>query len=101
MTGYKILVTYNYLTHRELEYRRFMIQRWLPAMQEMGFEPTEVLHTMWGDYPARLIVLYAPDMQTVERIMSSSDWQEWHEHLYDFVRNLKYRVVSAQPWFQF
>ena len=101
MNGYKLIVTYNYLTHREMEYRRFMIQRWMPAMQGMGLEPGEVLHTLYGDYPLRMVVLYAPDLETIERIMASDEWQAWHERLYQYVRNLQYRVVPAKPWLQF
>ncbi|RME85773.1 MAG: hypothetical protein D6775_01955 [Caldilineae bacterium] len=99
--GYKLLVTYNYLSHRELEYRRFMIQRWIPAMQELGLEPGDVLHTMYGDYPRRLVVLYAPNLETLQRALESEAWQQWHERMLTFVRNLDYRVVPARPWLQF
>lgn len=101
MNGYKLLVTYNYLAHREMEYRRFMIQRWLPAMQDLGLEPGEVLHTLWGDYPNRLVVLYAADIDTVSDALASDEWDHWHEQLHTFVRNLQYRVVPAHPWLQF
>ena len=101
MEGYKLLVTYNYLTYRDLEYRRFMIQQWIPAMQAMGFEPGEVLHTLWGKYPARLVVLYAGDLNTIERTMVSDEWQRWHSQLRSFVTDLRYRVVKARPWFQY
>jgi len=101
MNGYKLLVTYNVLAHREMEYRRFVIQRWLPGMQEQGLEPGEILHTLWGDYPARLIVLYAPDKATVKQLLTSAEWQSWHEQLEKMVRNLRYQVVPARPWMQF
>ncbi len=101
MNGYKLLITYNFLTHREVEYRRFMIQRWIPAMQEFGFEPGEILHTMWGEHPMRLIILYASDLQVVETAMEGEAWQTWHEQLSSFVRNLRYRVVEARPWLQY
>jgi len=101
MNGYKVLITYNFLAHREMEYRRFMIQRWMPAMQDLGLEPGEVLHTLWGSYPTRLVVLYAPNVEIIERAMHSNTWEKWHEELYHYVRNLSYRVVPARPWLQF
>ena len=101
MNGYKLLLTYNYLAHREMEYRRFMIQRWLPAMQDLGLEPGEILHTLWGEYPSRLVVLYAADLDTVEDALESAEWDRWYEQLQSFVRNLQFRVVPAQPWLQF
>ncbi len=100
MNGYKILISYYYLTHRELEYRRFMIQRWLPAMQEMGLVPSELMHTLWGDYPTRLIVLYAPNKDLLEHVLASDEWQHWHDMLREYVHSLRYRVVLARPWLQ-
>jgi hypothetical protein len=47
--GYKLLLTYDYLPGREMAYRRFMINQWLPAMQTLGLEPLELYHTMWGE----------------------------------------------------
>jgi len=101
MNGFKLLVTYNVLAHREMEYRRFVIQRWLPGMREQGLDPGEMLHTLWGDYPARLTVLYAPDLSTLRRLLASDEWQSWHEQLDKMVRNLEYKVVPAHPWMQF
>ncbi len=101
MNGYKLLVTYNYLSYRELEYRRFMIQQWMPAMQSMGFEPADVMHTQWGKYPLRLIILYAPNLEVVRKAMQSKEWEHWHRLLRGFVTDLRYRVVRARPWFQF
>ncbi len=101
MEGYKVLVTYNFLTHRETEYRRFIIQQWIPGMQAMGFEPGEVLHTQWGKHPMRLVILYAPTLDAVREAMESDEWDSWHRQLRGFVTNLRYRVVRAQPWLQF
>lgn len=101
MNGYKILISYYYLTHREMEYRRFMIQRWLPAMQDMELVPGELLHTLWGDYPTRLVVLYAPDQKLLQKVLGGEEWQHWHEQLLGYVHDLHYRAVRARPWLQF
>ncbi len=101
MDGYKLLITYNYLNYREREYYRFMVQQWLPGMQALGFEPGEVMHTQWGKYPARLIVLYAGDLGMLRKAMHSAEWERWHQQLRTFVTDLSYRVVPARPWLQF
>ena len=101
MDGYKVLVTYNFLMHRELEYRRFMIQQWIPAMQALGLEPGEVLHTLWGDYPARRLVLYARDYETLVNAVRGEEWQHWRQQMRGYVRDLRYRIVPARPWLQF
>ena len=101
MDGYKLLVTFNVSPQREMEYRRFMIQRWIPAMQRMGLEPGDVLHTMWGDYAVRMVVLYAKDLETITRTLTSDGWKRWCERLTERVEDCEYRVVRARPWLQF
>ncbi len=99
--GYKLLVTYNYLPGREMAYRRFMINQWLPAVQSLGLEPLEIFHTMWGEYPVRQISLYAPDLATLRRALRSREWALWWQRLGHYVRELDYCIVPARPWFQF
>jgi hypothetical protein len=101
LQGYKLLITYNYLPGREMAYRRFMINQWLPAMQSLGLEPLEIFHTMWGDYPVRQISLYAPDLETLRRALHSREWEEWWRRLGHYVNELDYCIVPARPWFQF
>ena len=99
--GYKLLVVYNYLPGREMAYRRFMVNQWLPAMQALGLEPLEIFHTMWGDYPIRQISLYAPDLDTLRRALSSREWELWRQRLERYVSELDICIVPARPWFQF
>ena len=100
MEGYKILVSFNPLHQHEMAYRRFIVQRWLPAMQELGLVPGEIMQTIWGDYADRLIVLYVPDEALLRSVILGEEWQHWHEKLRPYVHNLRYRVVEARPWLQ-
>jgi len=99
--GYKVLVTYNYLPGQELAYRRFMMAQWLPAMQALGLEPLALYHTMWGDYPVRLVALSARDDMAVRRALAAQEWIWWWQRLGDYVIDLDYCVVPAAEWFQF
>ena len=101
MQGYKLLITYDYLPGREMAYRRFMINQWLPAMQSLGLEPLELYHTMWGGYPVRLVALYAPDEETLRRAVNSNEWEFWWRRLGRFVDNLNMCIVVAREWLQF
>jgi len=99
--GYKLIITYNYLSGRELAYRRFMIHQWLPAMQTLGLEPLELYHTMWGAYPVRLVTLYAANETILRRALGGSEWRFWWGRLHDFVTDLEYCILPARGWFQF
>ncbi len=101
LQGYKVLLQYNYRPGREMSYRRFMVNQWLPAMQALGLEPLEIFHTMWGDYPIRQIALYARDWETLQRALTSQEWALWWQRLEQYVTDLSFCVVPARPWFQF
>lgn len=99
--GYKLLFTYNYLPGREMAYRRFIINQWLPAMQALGLEPLDLYHTMWGDYPVRMVVLYAPNKTILHQALHSNEWDFWLRRLNRFVTDLRYCIMPAREWFQF
>jgi hypothetical protein len=99
--GYKLLITYDYLPGREMAYRRFMINQWLPAMQTLGLEPLELYHTMWGAYPLRLVVMHAADAKILHDALHSGEWDFWWKRLHRFVNNSDFCIVPAQDWFQF
>jgi len=99
--GYKLLVSYNYLPEREMVYRRFMINQWLPAMQALGLQPLELYHTLWGAYPVRLVALYAPSEMVIRRALSSSEWTFWWRRLGRYVIDLDFCILPARDWFQF
>ncbi len=99
--GYKLLITYNYLPEREMAYRRFMINQWLPAMQALGLEPLALYHTLWGAYPVRLVTLYAPNDAIIFQALGGSEWKFWWRRLERYVTDLNYCVLPAREWFQF
>ena len=99
--GYKLLVTYNYFPGREMAYRRFMVNQWLPAMQALGLEPLELYHTLWGEYPVRLVALYASNQTIMHRALNSSEWDFWWRRLGRYVTDMDYCIVPAREWFQF
>ncbi len=99
--GYKLLLTYDYLPGREMAYRRFMISQWLPAMQALGLEPMELYHTQWGEYPVRLVVMYASTERVIQKVLNSNEWAFWWKRLNRYVDNLQYCIVPAREWFQF
>ena len=99
--GYKLLFTYDYMPDREMAYRRFMVNQWLPAMHALGLEPIDLYHTMWGDYPVRMVVLYAANSTILQQALHSHEWNFWMQRLQHFVTDLRYCIVPARRWFQF
>jgi hypothetical protein len=69
-------------------------------MMRLGMEPTDAWYTMYGEGPQILTGAIAQDMETLQRILASSEWQELKKKLFRHVRNYKEKIVKATGRFQ-
>jgi hypothetical protein len=82
------------------EYRQFVMGEFLPQVQRMGLAVTEVWHTAYGDYPDRLTELVSRDEDTMQRILSSEEWEKLETQLQAYVNGFERKVVAYRPGFQ-
>lgn len=99
--GYKLLLEYDVMPEHIQEYYRFMMGRYVPIMQAMGLEMSEVWHTAYGEYPNRLIGFITRDEQTIGDLMANDTWLSLNEELGRFVTDFRYKVVAYEEGFQF
>jgi len=95
-----LLLTYNILPTTQEDYMRFMVNVFMPMMQNIGLTNTGVWHTAFGDYPARLISFTA-DTETLRRALASHTWTDMESKLKSFTQDYLARVVTERPGFQF
>ena len=96
----KLLITYDIGRGQQQAYRKFVIEEFLPAAQELGLTPTDVWHTAYGNYPARLLGFVADDLSVVRAARDSKSWQALMRKLEGQTINLKQRVVTFSGSFQ-
>lgn len=97
----KLLLTYNVIPEHQEEYMNFMVNALVPTVQQMGLTSAGVWHTVYGDYPARLIVFVADDQDMMDRLLEGKTWHDLESRLEGYVTDYKRRVVAFQPGFQF
>ncbi len=97
----KLLLTYNIRLETQEEYMRFMVNILVPTLQRVGLANTGVWHTMYGNYPMRLITFVAENEETMRTALESKVWIELEEKLKGFVEDYTRRVVPYDPGFQF
>jgi hypothetical protein len=97
----KLLVTYDILDDNQQAYYQYVLGEFLPQVQTMGLVLTEVWHTAYGDYPARLLSFVARDRATLDSILARDDWQQLEDKLRSFVVDYQRRVVPYRERFQF
>ncbi|MBI3912713.1 MAG: hypothetical protein HY327_00750 [Chloroflexi bacterium] len=101
MPSSKILLSYNIPPERHETYMRFMINQFIPALHTVGLMNIGVWQTVYGKYPARLLVFVADDEDTLENALDSDVWKKMEGELKPMITNYTCRVVAYEPGFQF
>ncbi len=97
----KLLITYDILDDNQQAYYQYVLGEFLPQVQAMGLALTDAWHTVYGDYPVRLLSFVARDHATLHSILDHDDWQRLENKLKTFVLDYKRRVVPYRDRFQF
>jgi len=98
----KLLVSYDVPEQNLQMYYQYMIGEFMPAAQEIGLFLTEALHTMYGDYPNRLLSFVARDYDTLTTIMAGDEWKKLEDRLREFAADEpEFRIVPYQERLQF
>lgn len=98
--GIKLLLTYDVIAERQQEYYQFVMGRYLPGLQSMGFQMSEAWHTAYGDSPGRLIGFVCGDEETMRELLDSDLWLSLNDELEGFVSDFAYKIVPYKGGFQ-
>ena len=98
--GLKLLLSYEVRPEVIQAYRQFILQEYIPQMQNLGFQISEAWHTAYGDAPNRLIGFVCRDRDTVDDLLMSDTWLELNVRLEEFVTEFNYKIVPIRGIFQ-
>ena len=96
----KLLLTWDILPGREQEYFEFVVRDFIPGVQGLGMEPSDAWFTMYGNQPQILAAVQASSINSLQRVLSSEEWNGLTQRLLDYVENFDYKVVQARGGFQ-
>lgn len=96
----KLLMTWDILPGREQEYFEFVVRDFIPSIQRMGLEPSDAWFTMYGDQPQILAAVQVPSLSSLQKVLSSPDWDKLKVQLLDYVEDFAFKVVPARSGFQ-
>ena len=96
----KLLMTWDILPGREQEYFEFVVRDFIPGLQRIGMEPSDAWFTMYGTQPQILVAAQMGSINSLQRVLDSSDWQSLTQQLLDYVENFAFKVVQARNGFQ-
>lgn len=92
----KFLLVYDIRPEIQDQYFQFVLGEMVPTLQSMGLVMAGAWHTAYGDYPMRLVEFVAEDRSTLERVLSSSAWEQMEIRLQAFVMNYRRKVVPLR-----
>ncbi len=95
-SGLKLLLSFEIDDTTLQTYQQFMMQRYIPAMQMLGFQVSEVWHTAYGDAPNRLVGFVCRDRQTVDELLANEMWLNLNNQLDQYVSDFSFKVVPYQ-----
>jgi hypothetical protein len=96
----KLLISYDVKSGREEEYYRFIMGEFLPTAQSIGLKLVEAWHTIWGDYPQRLIEMAVDGQRELKEILASERWREIETKLKNYVNDYQRVAVADRSGFQ-
>jgi hypothetical protein len=96
----KLLMSWDIRPGQETDYFEFIVREFAPGIMQLGLQPTEAWYTVFGEGPQMLTGGVAEDINTMNRILSSSEWLELKEKLLAYVVNFQYKIVPASSRFQ-
>ena len=97
---YKLLLSWDILPGREQEYFEFVVREFIPGIQTLGLEPSDAWLTIYGDQPQILTGVQVKNLNSLNNIISSQEWDSMIAKLLDYVENLEIKTVKAKPGFQ-
>jgi len=96
----KLIMTWDILPGKEQEYCEFVVRDFIPGIQRMGLEPSDAWYTMYGDQPQILAAVQSANLDSLQRIMDSQEWQNLTRQLSDYIEDFNLKVVPARSGFQ-
>lgn len=96
----KLLMTWDIIPGKEQEYFEFVVREFVPGMQGLGIQPTEAWYTTYGEHPQILTGGTTKDLDAMEDLLESEQWNSLKDRLLEFVTNFDWKVVAASSGFQ-
>jgi hypothetical protein len=91
----KLLMSWDIKPGRDAEYFEFVVREFVPGLTRLGLQPTEAWFTIYGECPQVLTGGITEDLDDMQRILGSKEWQQLHSHLLDMVVNYQQKIVRA------
>ena len=92
----KVMISYDMQQGKEQECQEFLVNKLAPGLGRLGFRFSDVWYTIWGGTPQILGGGELEDVDKVQQIFESDEWERMRRELMPMTENFKFRVVRAR-----
>jgi hypothetical protein len=96
----KLLMQWDIRSGRDSQYLEFIVGEFIPSVARMGLQIVDAWYTLYGDVPQILVAGVAPDVQTLQQILHSQEWEALLDDLSKYVNNYQQKIVPYRSRFQ-
>ncbi len=97
----KLLMTYDIQPDMAEKYYYYVVQEFVPELQNMGLYMFRVWHVAYGEYPVRQMEFISEDMESVMEVFETERWRKLEGELQEFTLNYERKLVRFRHGFQF
>ena len=98
---YKLLLHYDVRPEVYAVYQRYILEEFVPGMQEMKLYMTGAWRTVYGNYPDRQIEFVLEDLNTMRAALRDARWQGLEDRLKSYTTGYERKLVLFRQGFQF
>lgn len=98
---FKLLITYDIKPREDNAYYQFVLNVFVPRLQQLGLYMWRAYHTAYGEYPQRQLEFLAEDIDTVHKAMESEEFLTLIDRLNTYIVNYSAKIVAFRDGFQF
>jgi hypothetical protein len=99
----KLILTYDMATENVQEYYQFVMGRYIPDMQKLGFELIEAWTYAYSadkNVPNRTLAFVCRSSDSMDKLLTSEQWEQLNDTLDGFVANFDFKFVPYRAGFQ-
>ena len=97
----KLVMSWDVIPEQHRDYLEFLLQRFVPQMEKLGFEVSDAWTTVYGNGPQVMVCSILPDELEAERRMNLPAFKRLMENLNDYIEHFEMKLIPAGDGFQF
>jgi hypothetical protein len=98
---YKLLLVYDVKPEAYSVYQTYILNEFIPGMQDLKMYMLGAWHTAYGSYPSRQLEFVMEDLDTMRSALVDTRWQELEAGLVAFTLRYERKLLRFRDGFQF